>query len=138
MLKENHWKSKKIPEEKWASYKIIKNNYNVPEVKSAPEEKDKHKIYFPESQVGPAKKVTGHISINKSDAFLIWHTHSLIYNASLVEKATIAEGRRAHMEGLSLLVLVMCWWRLATLVLWLEWVAVALLVCLGDVLVEPL
>jgi hypothetical protein len=40
-------------------------------VKSAPEEKDKQKIYFPESQVGPARKFTGQISINKSDAFLI-------------------------------------------------------------------
>jgi hypothetical protein len=106
----------------------------------APEEKDKHKLYFPESQVGPARKVTGQISINKGDTFLILHTHSLIYSASLVERvavvATAAEGRRVHMEGLSLLVLVMCWWRPATLALWLECVAVALLVFLGDVLVE--
>jgi hypothetical protein len=70
-LKENHWKSKKIPKERSASQKIIKKNYNAPEVKSAPKEKDKQKIYFPESQVGPARKVTGQISINKSDAFLI-------------------------------------------------------------------
>jgi hypothetical protein len=54
-----------------ASQKIIKKNYNAPEVKSAPEEKDKHKLYFPESQVGPARKVTEQISINKGDAFLI-------------------------------------------------------------------
>ena len=78
-LKENHWKSKKIPKKKSSSQKIIKKNYN------APEEKDKHKIYFPESQVGPARKVTGQISINKSDAFLIWHTLSWRYSASLVE-----------------------------------------------------
>jgi hypothetical protein len=39
-LKENHWKSKKIPEEKSTSQKIIKKNYISPEVKVAPE-KDK-------------------------------------------------------------------------------------------------
>jgi hypothetical protein len=43
-LKENHWKSKKIPEEKSTSQKIIKKNYNALEVKSTPEEKDKQKI----------------------------------------------------------------------------------------------
>jgi hypothetical protein len=59
MFKENHWKSKKIQEEKSASHKIIKKNYNAPEVKSDPEEKDKQKIYFLESQVGPARKVIG-------------------------------------------------------------------------------
>jgi hypothetical protein len=106
-LKENHWKSKKIPEEKSASQKIIKKNYIASEVKSAPK-KDKQKIYFPKIQVGPAKKVIGRISINKSDTFLIWHTHSLIYSASLVERVAAAKGRRAHMEGLSLLVSVMC------------------------------
>jgi hypothetical protein len=88
-LKENHWKSKKIPEEKSASKKIIKKNYIAPKVKSTPE-KDKQKIYFPESRVGPARKVTGQISINKSDAFLIWHTLSPIYNASLVERVAAA------------------------------------------------
>jgi hypothetical protein len=70
-LKQNHWKSKKILEEKSTSQKIIKKNYNAPGVKSAPEEKDKQKIYFPKSQAGPAKKVTGQLRINKSDAFLI-------------------------------------------------------------------
>ena len=45
MLKENHWKSKKIPKEKSASQKIIKKNYIAPEVKSAPE-KDKQKNIF--------------------------------------------------------------------------------------------
>jgi hypothetical protein len=103
-------KSKKIPEEKSASQKIIKKNYNAPEVKSAPE-KDKQKIYFPENQVSLARKVIGQISINKSDTFLIWHTLSLIYSANLVERvaatAVAAEGRRVHMEVLSLLVLVM-------------------------------
>jgi hypothetical protein len=74
----------------------------------APEEKDKQKLYFPESQVGPAKKVTGQISINKGDTFLILYTHSLIYSASLVERDAAAKERRAHMEGLSLLVLVIC------------------------------
>jgi hypothetical protein len=62
---------KEIPEEKSASKKIIKKNYNALEVKSAPKEKDKQKIYFPESQVGLARKVTGQISINKSDTLLI-------------------------------------------------------------------
>jgi hypothetical protein len=33
--------------------KIIKKKYNAPEVKSAPQEKDKVKIYFPGRQVGP-------------------------------------------------------------------------------------
>jgi hypothetical protein len=82
--------------------------------------KDKHKIYFPESQVGPARKVTGQISINKSDTFLIWHTLSLIYSTSLVERVAAAERKKGNMEGLSLLVLVMCWWRPTTLALWLE------------------
>jgi hypothetical protein len=48
-LKENHWKSKKIPEEMSTSHKITKKNYNAPEVKSILEEKHKHKIYFPKS-----------------------------------------------------------------------------------------
>jgi hypothetical protein len=84
--------------------------------------KDKQKIYFPKSRVDLARKVIEQISINKSDTFLIWRTHSLIYNVSLVERVAVAttEGRREHMEGLSLLVLVMCWWRLVTLALWLE------------------
>jgi hypothetical protein len=38
--------------------KIIKKKYNAPEVKSAPQEKDKEKIYFPERQVGPTGKDT--------------------------------------------------------------------------------
>jgi hypothetical protein len=101
------------------SQKIIKKNYIVLEVKSA-SEKDKHKIYLPESKVGPARKVIGQISINKGDAFLIWHTLSWRYSTSLVERVAAAEGRRAHMDGLSLLVLVMCWWRPTTLALWLE------------------
>jgi hypothetical protein len=45
-LKENHWKSKKIPKEKSTSQKIIKKNYNAPEVKSAPEEKKINKKYI--------------------------------------------------------------------------------------------
>jgi hypothetical protein len=49
MLKENNWKSKKIPKEKSDSHKIIKKNYNAPEVKLAPKEKNKHKTYFLES-----------------------------------------------------------------------------------------
>jgi hypothetical protein len=53
----------------------MKKNYNAPKVKSAPEEKYNQKKYFPESQDDPARKVTGHNSINKSDNFLIWHTH---------------------------------------------------------------
>jgi hypothetical protein len=93
------------------SQKIIKKNYVAPEVKLAPE-KDKKKIYFREIQVCPTRKITGQININKSDAFLIWNTLSLIYNTSLVERVAtttaIIEGRRVHMEGLSLLVLVMC------------------------------
>jgi hypothetical protein len=48
MLKENHWNSKKIPEEKLTSHIIIKKNYNALEVKSPPKEKYKQKIYFPE------------------------------------------------------------------------------------------
>ena len=84
-LKENHWKLKKIPEEKSASKKIIKKNYNAPEVKSALDEKDKHKLYFPESQVGLARKVTRQISINKGDSILICHTLLWRHSASLEE-----------------------------------------------------
>jgi hypothetical protein len=73
MLKENHLNSNNILEEKPTSQKIIKKNYIAPEVKSAPE-KDKQKIYFPESRVGPARKVIEKISISKSDALLIFHT----------------------------------------------------------------
>jgi hypothetical protein len=90
MLKENHWNSKKIPEEKLTSHIIIKKNYNALEVKSPPKEKYKQKTYFPESQVGPARKVTGQISINKSATFLICHTHSLIYNTIFVERVVAA------------------------------------------------
>jgi hypothetical protein len=45
--------------------------------------------------VSPARKVTRQISINKGDAFLICHTLSLIYSASLVERVatTIEIGR---------------------------------------------
>jgi hypothetical protein len=37
---------------------IIKKKYNSPEVKLAPQEKDKDKIYFPERQVNPTRKDT--------------------------------------------------------------------------------
>jgi hypothetical protein len=40
-----------------AHRRVIKNKYNAPEVKSAPQEKDL-KIYFPGRQVGPTVKDT--------------------------------------------------------------------------------
>jgi hypothetical protein len=42
----------------WLHRIIIKKKYNAPEVKSAPQEKDKEKIYFPERQVSPTGKDT--------------------------------------------------------------------------------
>jgi hypothetical protein len=80
---------------------IIKKKYNAPEVKSAPQEKDKEKIYFPEDRSTLLEKTPAQSSINKGDAFLICHTHSLIYSASLVESSSCSyparkEGRRAQ------------------------------------------
>jgi hypothetical protein len=45
-LKENHWQVKEDPRREVGRIENKKKNYNAPEVKSAPEEKDKQKLYF--------------------------------------------------------------------------------------------